>query len=197
MQIWYFLSRQGSNPDPPPTADAMRRLTFFSVASEHCSHSLFVPSRAPKKEPAQLRIHLSNFQNNHNTLENFLSLFFPLHNGNCGSMACYFHDPPPTPPSFPPPFPLSLLCGFPTAYTFFFFSFQNFFVFFLLLFFFPRVLRWVGGWVAGGGRVLLRGPVSERTTRRVHLHVCSVSALCLRSINNPDGGNCCTVTCHT
>lgn len=48
-----------------------------------------------------------------------------------------------------------------------------------------------------GGRVLLQGPVSEQTTRRVHLHVCSVSALCLRSINNPDGGNCCTVTCHT
>lgn len=136
--MWSFLSRWGSNPDPSPTADATRWLTFLSVVSEHCSHGLYVPSRAIKHQLSweQLRIHFSNFQNNHNTLKSFFFTFFSSQWKLWINSMLY-----PWPPS-PPPVPPSPLCGFPTAYAFLF-RFISKFLF--VLFFFPRVLRRVGG----------------------------------------------------
>lgn len=125
-----------------------------------------------------------NFQNNHNTLRN---IFFPSQ-WKLWINSMLYPWPPPLPlPQLPSPFSS---VAFRRLTHFYSFSFPN-------SFFFVVVFLSQGAQEGGrGGRVLLQGPVSKRTTRRVHLHVCSVSALCLRSINNPDRGNCCTVTCH-
>lgn len=136
MQIWSFLSCWGSNLDPCPTADATRRLTFLSVALEHCFHSLFVPLWATKNQHSSEYICL--FSKTITTPWRTFHFFFSSQWTLWINSMLYPCPPPPLPA--PPPLPSWLSDG---LHIFIPFHFKNSFL--LLLFFFPRVLRGVGG----------------------------------------------------
>lgn len=185
MQILSFLIYLSSaRIHLSPLMQLLNEAANFSQCGIGASSSWpLCPFMGPKEGKTfwgtQLRIHLSNLKNDHN---HFGKLFC------CCCLFCFFFFflqwklwinsmlypwPPPHPPKFPSPF---LLCGFPTAYTFFFFSFSFLFP--------PRLLRRVGGRAGRArregvreGRVLLRGHVNRETSPRVYLPVCSVSAL--------------------
>lgn len=119
-------------------------------------------------QQTQLRIHLSTFRNDHN-------IFFVTQWIN--SMLYPWHPPPKKLPSPP------LLCGFPTAYTFFFFLF-------IFLYFLFQVAQ-EGGRAGKKGGCCYKGTLASNKSESL-----SAFLLCVCAVNNPNGGNRCTVTSH-